>query len=150
LESLFAYLFDCYGRANEPALRTRYAIAAVALRHELARFPASLQMDYTEIVDPVQAGFASGSLQGVDLAVRLELARLLGSRDLTAAPLVWVDIAAGWFWMGAQREDPSQPRYDPDALPCEAPVRKLYLRAYQISKYPVTVGQYAEFIRDEG
>jgi formylglycine-generating enzyme required for sulfatase activity len=62
----------------------------------------------------------------------------------------WVQIPAGEFWMGAQAVDASLPRYDPEAHPAEGPVRRVAFDAYDIGRYPVTVAQYGEFVRDCG
>lgn len=62
----------------------------------------------------------------------------------------WVTIDAGEFWMGAQSTDPGGTNHDPDAYEDEAPVRKVYLEAFSIARYPVTVGQYRRFVEGEG
>lgn len=47
-----------------------------------------------------------------------------------------VRIPAGYFWMG------SYPGADPDELPA----RQVYLKEYEIGKYEVTIGIYAQFL----
>lgn len=62
----------------------------------------------------------------------------------------WIEIPTGTFLMGAQSEDPNKPNYDPQALEWESSVHEVKLEGYRIARYPVTVGQYAEFMEDEG
>ena len=62
----------------------------------------------------------------------------------------WVEIPAGEFWMGAQKEDPSKRDYDADAYDDESAVHRVYLDAYRIGKYPVTVSEYQRFVEQDG
>lgn len=62
---------------------------------------------------------------------------------LTLAPdveLVLVHVPAGYFWMGS---DPTEPEHYSN----EEPKRWVYLDEYWIGKYPVTVAQFAAFVR---
>jgi formylglycine-generating enzyme required for sulfatase activity len=60
----------------------------------------------------------------------------------------WITIPAGEFWMGAQKESRTDRNYDPEAgsIRSELPVHRVWLDEYRIAKYPVTVGEYREFI----
>ena len=66
----------------------------------------------------------------------------------------WVEIPAGDFLMGAQKEDPALPNkedpalpnYDPEAQDNESPVHKVRLSAYRIAKFPVTVAEFQRFV----
>lgn len=83
--------------------------------------------------------------------VRLEAAEALGAAgDPRLEADNWVMIAAGEFRMGAQKSDPRGPNHDPEAQDDEAPVHGVYLDAFQIGRYPVTVAEYRRFIEDEG
>lgn len=62
----------------------------------------------------------------------------------------WIDIPAGEFLMGAQKEDVKAPNYDPDAYDDESPVRAVRLAAFRIGRFPVTVSQYQRFIEANG
>lgn len=53
-------------------------------------------------------------------------------------------ISAGDFLMGSSLQR------DPDAFPSEEPEHRVRLSAYQLAKYPVTVGEYACFVRNGG
>jgi sulfatase modifying factor 1 len=51
-----------------------------------------------------------------------------------------VPIPAGWFLMGSDK------RHDPQAWEDELPQHRVYLDAYAMGKYPVTVSQFAAFV----
>jgi formylglycine-generating enzyme required for sulfatase activity len=131
-------------------VRALYAGALAALDRELEAFPVALRDRHIDLLKSFQELFRSGNVGEIDLAARLELARALGSAGTIGKELSWVPIPPGEFWMGAQAVDACLPRYDPDAHPAEAPVRRVALTAYCISRYPVTVAQYAEFVRERG
>ncbi len=61
-----------------------------------------------------------------------------------------IPIAAGEFWMGSQTNDAAAPNHDPGAYGDEAPVHRVHLSAYRIGRYPVTVGEYREFMEHDG
>ena len=52
--------------------------------------------------------------------------------------------------MGSQKADSSDRNFDPDAFDDESPVHKVTLAAYEIGKYPVTVGEYRRFVEGDG
>jgi formylglycine-generating enzyme required for sulfatase activity len=56
----------------------------------------------------------------------------------------WVDIPAGGFTIGSDLSA------DPEAKDRELPQHLLDLPAFKISRYPVTVAQYAQFVSDNG
>ena len=58
------------------------------------------------------------------------------------AGIVMVLIPGGEFLMGAQKDLPSLPNYDPLAEPTEAFMRTVHLAPYFISKYELTLGQW--------
>jgi len=62
----------------------------------------------------------------------------------------WIKIPAGEFLMGAQKEDPKAPNYDSEAYADESPVHPVFLSAYRIGRYPVTVEEYLRFVGDRG
>lgn len=49
-----------------------------------------------------------------------------------------VEVEAGTFYMGAQKDSVEDPNYDENALPYEAPVHEVTLSKYYINKYEVT------------
>jgi formylglycine-generating enzyme required for sulfatase activity len=61
-----------------------------------------------------------------------------------------IEIPSGLFLMGAQKEDPKAPNYDAEAYADESPVHPVFLSAYLIGRYPVTVAEYLRFVEDGG
>lgn len=89
-----------------------------------------------------------------DLAepLRVELGDALGRHGdprLVGEEIPRVGIAAGSFWMGAQATDESARGWDPEADDWESPVHHVTFRGFEIARFPVTVGQFARFLRDE-
>jgi len=68
--------------------------------------------------------------------------------NLKTGPMIC--ISGGSFWMGAQKNSPTEQNFDQDAYDDESPVHPVDLSPYRISKYPITVGQYQRFIEDRG
>ena len=66
------------------------------------------------------------------------------SRRHTLIYFDWVTIPAGEFLMGSNIDE------DPDTEGDELPQHKLYLPEYQISRVPVTVAQFEQFIKATG
>ncbi|QEM08854.1 SUMF1/EgtB/PvdO family nonheme iron enzyme [Mucilaginibacter rubeus] len=56
--------------------------------------------------------------------------------------IIFVLIPEGEFYMGAQKKTPSLTNYDRQALENEMPVRKVKLKAFFLSKYEMTQGQW--------
>jgi len=95
--------------------------------------------------------FDIAKIAGVELHSRLEAAEVLGRLGDPRLKLDnWVTIHGGTFWMGAQKRDPCGMNYDPSAHEIEGPVHAVTLDPFQIRRYPVTVDEYHEFIRDGG
>jgi len=62
----------------------------------------------------------------------------------------WIEIPSGLFLMGAQKLNPKEPNYDEEAYDDESPVHPVFLSAYRIGRYPVTVEEYLRFVEDRG
>jgi formylglycine-generating enzyme required for sulfatase activity len=106
---------------------------------------------YPELLDAVLGIFDRDKAATVAFNIRLEAAEALGEAgDPRLDEDNWVTIPAGDFPMGAQKQDPSAPNYDPEADDDEAPVRKIHLDAYQISRFPVTIFEYRKFVDSYG
>jgi formylglycine-generating enzyme required for sulfatase activity len=56
--------------------------------------------------------------------------------------IVMVLLPGGRFLMGAQKEDPSGPNYDPEAEENEGPVHEVTLRPFLIAKCELTQAQW--------
>jgi formylglycine-generating enzyme required for sulfatase activity len=90
-------------------------------------------------MDPQSQLFEFAHLQTGEPAHRGADGRLLLTEE---TGLVFVLIPGGRFWMGAQGTDPSGRNYDPQAQQDEGPVHEVELRAYFLSKYELTQGQW--------
>ncbi len=112
---------------------------------------------YHGLLDAVTAIFDRQRCQAVPLAERIAAADALGQAGDARLDLrrddYWVAISAGKFLMGAQSQHPKGANYDPEAIETgvirETP-HEVSLDAYCIARYPVTVGQYGQFVEDEG
>jgi formylglycine-generating enzyme required for sulfatase activity len=106
---------------------------------------------YRETLLAVNRIFDPGESAKIDIRTRIEAAEALGQvGDLRLEEPRWVTIPAGTFWMGAQKKDPKGRNYDPGAYDDEAPVHEVYLDAFQIGRYAVTVHEFAKFIEEGG
>jgi formylglycine-generating enzyme required for sulfatase activity len=106
---------------------------------------------YRATVDSVLGIFEADKAESIPLEVRLEAAEALGQAgDLRLAQDNWITIPAGGFLMGAQKKGPAALNYDPAADDDEDPAHVVFLDAYQIGRYPVTVQEFARFVEDQG
>lgn len=62
--------------------------------------------------------------------------------------LVLVLLPGGTFWMGAQKQDPKKPNYDPATIINESPVNQVELYPFFISKYEMTQSQWLVLTRE--
>jgi formylglycine-generating enzyme required for sulfatase activity len=87
----------------------------------------------------------------IDVKTRIEAADALGQvGDARLERDNWVTIPAGTFRMGAQKTDRNGLNYDPEAGDRGAPVHEVVLKRFRIGQFPVTVQEFAEFIKDDG
>ena len=106
---------------------------------------------YQEVLNDVLGIFDARQAERIDILVRLEAAEALGQAgDPRLREANWVTIPARSFLMGAQKNYPDKPNYDPDAREHEGPVREVRLEAFQMGRYPVTVEEYRRFLEDDG
>jgi len=107
---------------------------------------------YREVLDAVLGIFDAKKAAAIDFKIRLEAAEALGQAGDPRLGRAenWITIEGGTFRMGAQKTDPKQPNYDPDAHDNEAPVHEASVKTFQIAKYPVTVAEYQRFVESEG
>jgi formylglycine-generating enzyme required for sulfatase activity len=146
---LIRAIMDC---PNESELYHNLVLAAETL-HDVG--PARTTGDLDEqIRGRLRQAFAEPMRRGQDLSDvvrrRAAAAEALGrieSAGFGAQPAfwrlpygepVWVDVPAGEFWMGGEREHDGQP------------VHRLYLERFQIARVPVTNTQYHFFVEAAG
>ncbi|MCL4205483.1 MAG: SUMF1/EgtB/PvdO family nonheme iron enzyme [Pirellulaceae bacterium] len=151
-------LLDSLGPAPDLAALARCAGLVGGILRDLA--PLSYQFAdprYPALLDAVTAIFDPARNSSVPIENRMAAADALGQAgdprlDWRRSDY-WATIPAGKFLMGAQRKDSKQPNYDEEAFDDgewrETP-HEVSLDAYRIARYPVTVGQYREFIQDDG
>ncbi|MBC8871588.1 MAG: SUMF1/EgtB/PvdO family nonheme iron enzyme [Planctomycetes bacterium] len=109
---------------------------------------------YHPLLDAVMAVFDRQRFQDVSAEERIAAADALGQagdpRIDFARDDYWVTIPAGKFLMGAQSADPQKPNYDAEAEDRESPVHEVRLGSFTIARYPLTVGQYEQFVQEGG
>ena len=99
---------------------------------------------YAMVVDEVYGIFDAKKSAGIDFNVRLDAAEALGQAgDRRLRENNWITIEAGTFRVGADKTT------DKDADDDESPIHEVYLDAYQIGRYPVTVAEYLAFVESE-
>ena len=59
-----------------------------------------------------------------------------------------VDIPAGWFLMGTNREDGDRHSFKKNYDNTEFPQRRIWLNAFQIDQYEVSLGEFLEFLQE--
>ncbi|MBY0508409.1 MAG: formylglycine-generating enzyme family protein [Bryobacteraceae bacterium] len=108
---------------------------------------------YEALLNHIRPIFERGQAAKIELADRVAAAEALGQagdwRFAGDGEERWVTIPAGTFLMGAQSKRKGKPRHDEKARENEGPVREVTLGAFQMGRYPVTVGEYARFVDDE-
>ena len=57
-------------------------------------------------------------------------------------------VEGGSFMMGAQKDDPTKPNYDPEADPFESPVHQETVNTFYIGETPVTLALWKAILRD--
>ena len=99
---------------------------------------------YAKALEAVQGIFDAKKAAGIDFSDRLDAAEALGQAgDRRLTEDNWIPIEAGPFRMGADKKDGE------DALDNESPVHEVYLNAFRIGRYPVTVKEYREFVESD-
>ncbi|MEE8585781.1 MAG: formylglycine-generating enzyme family protein [Acidobacteriota bacterium] len=110
---------------------------------------------YRAVLDQAMAVFDGERCKEIPTNVAIEAAEALGQTGdprLEPAQLEenWVEIPAGEFWMGAQKQDESARNHDPDAYGHEGPVHRVYLDTFEIGRYPGTVAEFEGFLQADG
>lgn len=106
---------------------------------------------YANIIRDALAVFDAIRSKGIPIKVAIEAAEAIargGDPRFTdqQSKQNWIEIPAGEFLMGAQKEDEAASNYDHEAYDDESPAHEVRLEANRIGKYPVTVGEYERFV----
>jgi formylglycine-generating enzyme required for sulfatase activity len=106
---------------------------------------------YHQMLTDVMAIFDPSKCQSISFDLRLGAADALGQAgDPRLETDSWVLVGPGECWLGAQGLDPAAEQYDAGAISIESPSHKVSLSAFQVRRFPVTVGEYAKFLADDG
>ena len=154
VDDLVAAVIDALGERPTRAEQARAAGLLGALVRDLAPFgyrPADPR--YAEILAAALAVFDPAQAGAIPLADRIAAAEALAQagdpRLGWTHPERWVELPGGRFLMGAQKQDEKAPGYDPGAYDHEAPVHEVQVTGFGISRFPVTVAEFGEFLEDE-
>jgi formylglycine-generating enzyme required for sulfatase activity len=107
----------------------------------------SAKTGYAAALREMLAAFEPGG--EVPEKVRVEVGEALGQAgdprisDDDHADRIFIE--GGAFWMGAQKDDRTQPGYDPECDGDEA-VHRVTLTGFWIDRYPVTVNRFRRFV----
>ncbi|HXM41268.1 MAG TPA: SUMF1/EgtB/PvdO family nonheme iron enzyme [Bryobacteraceae bacterium] len=142
------------GAGEGAALTQRVECVAVlsAMMQDLSRMGYSPKTpDFARTVLSIQEIFQTGAADDIEIGKRVEAADLLGQvGDPRLRQDNWVTIPAVPFLMGAQKKKKKEPNYDPEAWDEESPVHEVSLPAFRMQRYPVTVQEFGEFVKDGG
>ena len=109
------------------------------------------QQEYKMPFDRLRPVVFSNDIKSIAPSLRVEIARCYGGViDSRLASLDWVSIPQAVFSMGAQKKDRNKPRFDEHSRDDEQPVRQVHVPAFAITRFPVTIAQYRQFIEDSG
>jgi formylglycine-generating enzyme required for sulfatase activity len=158
VDGLVSALLDGLGKTADLAEQARCAGLLGSVLRDLE--PLKYQITdtrYDHVLDAVMAIFDRQRAEAVPIETRIAAGDALGQagdpRLDAHRAAYWVEIPASTFLMGAQSIDPKRPHYDPESTDedewRETP-HEVYVDAYEIARYPVTVGQYEDFVADDG
>jgi formylglycine-generating enzyme required for sulfatase activity len=152
VEGLFQAILSQLGPQATLADEVRCAALLSAMMRDLSRMKYTPKTpEYDRTVKAVMGIFEAGEAERIDIGKRIEAADLLGQvGDPRLEEDNWVAIPPGTFLMGAQKGSRKKPNYDPEAYDHEAPVHKVAVRGFRIGRYPVTVQEYALFMKKGG
>ncbi len=155
VEGLVGGILD--GLAQSPSLSDQARCAGIvgAIVRDLRPFDYQVaDPRFPQLLHQVQAIFDAARSGAVPVDERIAAGDALGQagdpRISIRDTKYWAQIPAGKFLMGAQSENPKGKNYDAEAFDDESPVHRVQLDAFQLARYPVTVGEYQKFIEDDG
>lgn len=132
------------------------AATKMTLLHEISTRITNPEMvtksdGYDLLINSLMPTVFSERISELEGPLRLDLAKCYSLHpDPRLTALHWVPIKGGSFYMGAQSRDSDSPRFDRNARRGEGPVRQTSLPDFEITQFPITVGQYRAFMDDGG
>jgi len=152
VDELVKQLIDEFGSATE--LQRRAALVGLVggiVRDLETRAYAPADKRWASLATSILGIFDRQQAREIPFQERLDAAEALGlAGDPRLQKTEWIHLPGGTFLMGAQKTDKNAPGYDKDANDREAPVHRVTLRAFSLAKYPLTVAEYAAFVRADG
>ena len=158
VDNLISAVLDHLGQAPSLPEQARCAGILGAVVRDLTPFryePAAPR--YRKVLDAALAVFTQDRSKQIPIKVAIEAAEALGQAgdprfEEDHLEKNWAEIPAGEFLMGAQDTDSDKPNFDPELESdfLEGPVHRVWLDAYRIGRYPVTVDEYRRFIEAGG
>ncbi len=128
------------GEAAGGEIALAWERARAAIRERYAGLELEVQQGLVPLgPDPASGLWEFALLQTGEPPRRDEHGKLLLTEQ---SALVLVLLPGGTYRMGAQRLDPGQPNYDPEAHPNESPVHEVTIDPFFLSKYEMTQGQW--------
>jgi formylglycine-generating enzyme required for sulfatase activity len=149
-------LFQAILNELDPETGLKGKVRCVALLSAMMRDLSRMKYqpktpDYEHTVRAVMGIFETGDAEKIDITERIAAAELLGRvGDPRLEEDTWVTIPAGSFYMGAQDANKQSRNYDPDAYENESPVHRVRLPGFRIRRFPVTVQEFAVFMKAGG
>jgi formylglycine-generating enzyme required for sulfatase activity len=105
---------------------------------EASAFPDSLK---EVVVEETQEAVFWKKFPGIRATERLHFAKLIANKSFREPEMV--EVKAGKFWMGSEANDEG-PEAD------EKPAHLVELSGFHIAKFPVTITQFGDFVRETG
>ncbi len=156
IEGFFRAILESLGKQPTLTQQVRCAALLGAMMRDLSRMGYEPKTPgYRQTVKSVIGIFEAGAAGQIDIQTRLEAADALGQvgdprLDQHSDERNWVTIPACTFRMGAQSSSKNEPNFDPQAQEPESPVHAVTLRPFRIARFPVTVQQFGQFMRNSG
>src|ERR1019366_3639588 len=150
IEGFFRAILERLGKRPTLVQQARCAALLGAMMRDLSRMGyAPKTLAYEQTVKTAMGIFDANAAEAIDLKTRIEAADALGQvGDPRLEEDNWVTIPAGTFHMGAQKEKGQN--YDPEAGERESPVHEAKLKGFRIGRFPVTVQEFAAFVKRGG
>jgi formylglycine-generating enzyme required for sulfatase activity len=153
-EKLDAFVSHFLGHSRDSTLARKAKLVGLigSIQRDLASFHYKFQDPrFEEMRGSVMSVFEHTGIQVLEPAARLEAAEAIGqSGDPRLDEPHWIEMSSGTFLIGAQSDDPEAIGYDPCALRNEGPCAMVAVQKFRISRFPVTVAEFENFIADDG
>ena len=146
VEGLFQAILERLGEQPKLADQARCAALLGVMMRDLSRMGYQPKTRGYERTIRAAMRIFDAAAEPIDLKTRIDAADALGQvGDPRLEEDNWVEIPAGTFYMGAQKEKKKGRNYDPEAWEDEAPVHEVTLRGFRIGRFLVTVQEFEKF-----